>query len=406
MRSRLFFFSSALALTLLAAGCAVDDDLIGTAGGADTGGSSSTGDAEPTIDSSMPVDTGMEEDTGTPVDSTVPDTGMKDTAVPDIFGIDTMGFDFAAVDTVIPDTFVAPDCKVASDCPFADTECAKRACVSGRCQLAFTATGTPTSKQTAGDCKKNQCNGAGLEVTVYDPADLPPPNDCIDYSCKTADLTFSFKPARTACKGGICDGAGVCVQCLNVSDCSSIAPTECSFPGCVAGKCTPVGVGAGTVTEIQSPGDCKLRTCDGKGGVTKIDDNSDVPAPIGPCAVGACVGGVPTQQPKDPAPPPSGGETGPSVSAPSGGGTACYTYDSCDDGCYVTLYCAPGKTYCGQCDTAADCTGTPSQCNQIVCEDHTCKEKPLPDSPAVACTIFGCSSTCTSGYCPYICGQE
>ncbi len=64
-------------------------------------------------------------------------------------------------------------CVAATDCPGSDTECQQRTCTAGVCGVAFTAANTPVASQTANDCKKNVCNGAGVVTAANDDADLP-----------------------------------------------------------------------------------------------------------------------------------------------------------------------------------------------------------------------------------------
>jgi hypothetical protein len=397
MRARFLVLSSALAVSLFAAGCAEDEDLAGTAGATDTGGQSATGDAEPG-DSTMPADTGTPEDS-TVADSGTPpvDTGMKDTSIPDIFGLDTAGFDTAAVDTAILDGFVGPECKVAADCPFMDTVCAKRECVSGRCRVAFVAPDTVVTPKK-GDCKVEQCDGAGKVKILEDLTDVPDAmGECTLGVCTAMGPGVANKTAGTPCSTGYCDATGKCVECVVGTMCPG-TDSECAVRGCVANKCAMVNIADGTVAATQVPGDCKIRLCDGKGGVRIAEastDNDDGQI----CTDDSCVT-VATEAGVDWVPQ--------------------HTNASSETLCGTDLYCGSpfgfrgGK--CGDCDVADDCTRAakefvPTQgisfsdsCRKPTCTDHQCGT--MYDPPGTACTSYGsifvdggwtfgpCSGTC------------
>jgi hypothetical protein len=106
-------------------------------------------------------------------------------------------------------------CNAASDCPGLDTECQSRTCTVGVCGFSFQPAGTVTAVQVAGDCKVNECNGAGGIVPAVDNGDLPNDgNQCTGDVCNAGNPTFPNQPAGTACNqtgGTHCDGAGTCV---------------------------------------------------------------------------------------------------------------------------------------------------------------------------------------------------
>src|SRR4051812_21496199 len=68
-------------------------------------------------------------------------------------------------------------CMTATTCPGQDTECQTRTCVANICGFSFTPAGTPVMMQTSGDCKKNQCDGAGAIMVGIDNTDLPNDNN-------------------------------------------------------------------------------------------------------------------------------------------------------------------------------------------------------------------------------------
>ena len=113
-------------------------------------------------------------------------------------------------------------CITAATCPGQDDECKTRTCAASVCGFSYTPAGTPTSAQTAADCKKNQCDGSGVIVAVADDIDIP-----VDSSQCTNDVCTAGVPSHpplasgTACSqngGTTCDGAGVCA--------SASAPTD------------------------------------------------------------------------------------------------------------------------------------------------------------------------------------
>lgn len=121
-------------------------------------------------------------------------------------------------------------CNTADDCDGEDTFCAIRTCNSNACGIAHRVTGTPLpeSEQTEGDCAKYVCNDEGKTAKVFDVTDAEDDgNECTIGEC-AADYTTTQKPLDpgTPCttdggKKGLCDGHGVCVQCLDDPDCKS-----------------------------------------------------------------------------------------------------------------------------------------------------------------------------------------
>src|SRR5205814_1281585 len=116
-------------------------------------------------------------------------------------------------------------CIVAADCPGSDTECHTRTCTSGVCGVNNTAAGTAVPTQTVGDCKKDQCDGAGHVTTVIDDTDkLIDGNACTQDICTMGVRSNPAVAAGTTCSqggGSRCNGsasAPACVQCLVASD--------------------------------------------------------------------------------------------------------------------------------------------------------------------------------------------
>jgi Lamin Tail Domain/Bacterial Ig-like domain len=116
-------------------------------------------------------------------------------------------------------------CNAPTDCPGMDTACQSRTCVAGACGLAFQPAGTVLATQVAGDCKSNQCNGAGLMVSVNDNNDTSSDNNaCTSDTCGNGAPMHAPLAAGSACAqsgGTVCDGAGLCVECVTSATCSS-----------------------------------------------------------------------------------------------------------------------------------------------------------------------------------------
>jgi hypothetical protein len=113
-------------------------------------------------------------------------------------------------------------CLDDGDCS-ADTSCADFFCGGGlACDVDFAPPGTVVDP-TPGDCEHEECDGLGGVDTVPDDPGTP-------------------------CGGGLCDGAGSCLECLDDGDCASNL--------CVAGSCEPCFAG-----DECASGLCRCETC-------------------------------------------------------------------------------------------------------------------------------------------------
>ena len=188
-------------------------------------------------------------------------------------------------------------CNTGADCPGSDTECQKRTCLNNVCGVAFTAAGTPTAAQTAGDCKQNQCNGAGAIVSANQNADVPSDAfQCTADTCNGGVATFTPVASGTACNqnnGTLCDATGDCVQCNAASDCPG-SDTDCHVRTCSAGACGVFNTAAGNPTTTQTAGNCQNNQCDGAGNAINVADNTDVPVDSKQCTSDVCTAGVPS----------------------------------------------------------------------------------------------------------------
>jgi hypothetical protein len=221
-----------------------------------------------------------------------------------------------------------------------------RTCNAGVCGMAFQPTGTVVGPQTAGDCHRNQCDGAGGLETVVDDTDVPTDSTtCLSATCMGGVPSHTPAPTGTDCGGGQqCDGAGLCVGCITANDCPG-SDTECGVRTCNAGTCGFNFVAAGTPVSAQTAGDCHRNQCDGSGNVVSAVDDSDTPADDGnQCTLDLCVGGVPSH----PA---------------SAAGATCNQ----DGG----LFCNGGGA-CVQCNAATDCPGSDTACGMRTCNAGVC----------------------------------
>ena len=206
-------------------------------------------------------------------------------------------------------------CNVATQCAGTDTECRTRTCSSGACGVNFTANGTALTTQTAGNCRVAQCNGSGGIVNVADDSDVP-----VDGNQCTNDLCSNGTPSNTprnldapcAQNGGtVCNATGTCVACNTASQCTG-ADTDCQTRTCVTNVCGFSYAGNGTPVSLQVSGDCKQVQCNGSGGTTSANLDSDVPVDGAQCTDDVCTMGVPSNPPLNPG-----------ATCNQSGGTAC-----------------------------------------------------------------------------------
>ena len=194
-------------------------------------------------------------------------------------------------------------CLKPADCPGVDSECGTRTCATGGiCGMNFAASGKAISSQVAGDCHVLQCDGKGTVISAVDNNDVP-----VDGNACTSDLCSFGTPINpptvsgTACNvsgNTLCNGAGVCVQCLVPTTCPGGPDTFCSLRTCVSNACGFNFTGNGIATPTQTTGDCHENQCNGAGGVTNAVKPSDIPVDNNDCTSDLCsVSGVPSNPP-------------------------------------------------------------------------------------------------------------
>ena len=211
-------------------------------------------------------------------------------------------------------------------------------------------------------------------------------NDCTTDVCEGGVPVHNPIGAGTTCAGGVCDGAGACVGCLEDNDCT--LPQHCDEPNqtCVDPSCTD-GEQNGTETAIDCGGSCApAHTCD-NGAACQVP---------GDCTSGVCTGMI-CQVPA----------CGDGVQQM---GEACddgnhTNGDGCDDGTGGT--CRP--TGCGNgtvsgteaCDdgNATNGDGCDNNCTVTACGNGITAGTEACDDGGTA-TGDGCSDTCTveAGY--------
>jgi hypothetical protein len=151
---------------------------------------------------------------------------------------------------------VCGGCTKASDCGL-DNLCATYSCTANVCKTTFVSSGQGNLANTAGDCKKNVCDGMGNPVAIADGSDLPNDNDpCTKDVCTAGAPSHPFESATKSCGPySTCNGAGSCI-------CSDPAAAACSRAGAQCG-----GITNGCGQPVSCPDNCNdgINTCNGAG---------------------------------------------------------------------------------------------------------------------------------------------
>jgi hypothetical protein len=156
--------------------------------------------------------------------------------------------DCAASSMVCNDASGCVACNLATDCPATGSECTVATCTTNTCGTQFLdSTVTVTTGQTAGDCQKFVCNGAGGTQQVDNPSDPPISNTVCEIGvCSGSPLapSFTFAATGTSCTADnqppdqVCGDttvpaiAGTCVQCNVDGDCAALSLTTCTANVC------------------------------------------------------------------------------------------------------------------------------------------------------------------------------
>jgi len=250
-------------------------------------------------------------------------------------------------------------CNAATQCAGQDTECQTRTCTSNTCGFNYATNGTPVSSQTAGDCKKDQCNGSGTVVTVNDNSDVPVDNNqCTGDVCTNGAPSNPPVTADTTCTqngGAYCDGSGACVACNSAAQCPG-TDTECQTRTCASHTCGFNYTANGTPVSSQTLGDCKKNQCNGSGTTVTVNDNTDLPVDNNQCTGDVCTNGVPTNPP-----------VAQNTACNQNGGTYCN-----DSG------------VCVGCTDASQCPGMDNECQTRTCNSGVCGFNYAPNGTAVS----------------------
>lgn len=261
----------------------------------------------------------------------------------------------------------------AVTCPPPANECITATCTGGFCGHAFVANMVATITQTAGDCHKKVCDGAGNVLDNVDDTDAPDDGKpCTTDACSAGTASHTPKTIGTSCGAtNVCDALGNCVGCTQPSECGANA--ACKTFSCIAGMCSSINTAAGTVVANTVVGDCRSDQCDGSGGISVgAVDNNDKPADDGDqCTLDTCGAGAPAH-PVAPA----------GTACNQGGGSTCNATGMCVS-CTLDSQCPAG----GPCQAA--------KCNAGSCGVATAAAHVLPAGQQVAgdCQQLACDGT-------------
>ena len=262
-------------------------------------------------------------------------------------------------------------CTQPSDCGV-DTTCRTFTCTNNVCGHTDQPAGHIVANTPAGDCRSDQCDGAGnLTTGAVDNNDLPNDNkSCTTDTCNAGAPSHAPVTTGTSCtevSGGKCDASGTCVACIVAADCGT--STACRAYSCsAAGACSHVDQPSGFVVSNTPAGNCRSDQCDGNGNLTpNAVDNNDKPNDSNSCTTDTCTAGTPSN---------------PSV-AP---GTSCTEVSGGK--------CNAGGT-CVACLAASDC-GTDTACKTFACNSGTCSQNNQPLGHVVTNVPVG---NCRSNQC-------
>ena len=126
-------------------------------------------------------------------------------------------------------------CERAEECPAPPNACLLSACWEAQCVFVPAPEGTlPPEAQVPGDCKERYCDGNGEIGEGRAMRDLPPEdgNPCTESICDLDVPKQAPRIAGTRCGDGICNGTGICGECLpKAARCEGNAVSTCSAEG-------------------------------------------------------------------------------------------------------------------------------------------------------------------------------
>lgn len=153
--------------------------------------------------------------------------------------------------------------------------CAPITCQQGICVTNIAPAGTTLPDPTPGDCMAPACADNGVVTTTFaaDPPAAPSP--CVATACMEGAPQSGPRNAGTSCPGGVCDGNGTCVSCLDSSHCGggtmvcvgSICVNRCADGaqnyGEIGVDCGGGCAGCGNGTACTAGNDCGSGVCSG-----------------------------------------------------------------------------------------------------------------------------------------------
>ena len=231
--------------------------------------------------------------------------------------------------TCVPDACIGPPvvtCDDGNQCTD-DGTCDP---VSGCPGSTPSLSGTVCDFVTAGD---GVCDGAGVCVDCLTATDCTDDgNECTEpATCDLNSCVVTNTPVDTPCTGGICDGAGSCVGCVDAGDCADDGNDCTTAPSCTAGTCDPqTPLASGTV--------CSTGVCNGSGVCVECVDAGQCVDDGNQCTSGpSCTGGA--------------------CDTPSNlaQGVACDFVGTLDGFCN-------GSGTCVECNSALDCPDDGNEC--------------------------------------------
>jgi hypothetical protein len=171
-------------------------------------------------------------------------------------------------------------CGIANDCPITPT-CVARTCPNGCCGTAFEATGVPCTEDGG-----HVCDGTGKCVACNTGTDCPKTVTlCQVAGCTTNVCNATNAAVGTPCTddgGKVCDGTGVCVACIQPSDCPA-QTTTCKTSTCAQSTCGASFTAIGTTCKDNGG-----QVCDGVGSCVQCNTTIDCVA-INDSGVLVCV---------------------------------------------------------------------------------------------------------------------
>ncbi len=270
-------------------------------------------------------------------------------------------------------------CTVPANCPAA-SPCHVATCDQGRCGEDPVQDETPCQHGGGRVCHGGQCVECIKVLDCPDPGDDCKQNACNNDACKTTD-----KMNGSPCGNGLACSGGVCSGCSSPADCGS--DTFCKTFSCTASTCSSMDQPDGTVTNMQTPGDCHVNKC--VNGVSQAEvDDTDIPASGGTSCTTPCLNGVPN------APVTAGTMCSAGVCDGSGNCVQCLT----DAQCTAPATCGGGVTPnacgCTNCNLGDGCADQ-TTCISGFCIDAVCCNN-LCQGTCMACNVAGLEGTCSN----------